>query len=162
MRLHLDKWWENGLVFKILWRKIHRNFLASKYDIKQHSDATYSEIRCIALCVLQTSKVFWVFLFRNHLSEPLGKQCLLAPAQKVMICDAWFVDFDPFCLFRVSRFVALWSSCFGQKSTSYVCFADFSDLFLFLSLAKIKQPLPSSFDKKSTHHRDFLRYFWAV
>ena len=30
----------NGLVFKIARKKIHQNFLASKYDIKQHSDAT--------------------------------------------------------------------------------------------------------------------------
>ena len=40
MKLHLDKWWENGLVFKIARTKIHQNFLASKYDIKQNSDAT--------------------------------------------------------------------------------------------------------------------------
>ena len=31
---------ENGLVSKIARTKIHQNFLASKYDIKQHSDAT--------------------------------------------------------------------------------------------------------------------------
>ena len=30
----------NGLVFKIARKKIHQNFLASKYDIKQQSDAT--------------------------------------------------------------------------------------------------------------------------
>ena len=40
MTLLLDKWRENGLVFKIARTKIHQNFLASKYDIKQHSDAT--------------------------------------------------------------------------------------------------------------------------
>ena len=34
MKLHL------GLVFKIATTKIHQNFLASKYDIKQYSDAT--------------------------------------------------------------------------------------------------------------------------
>ena len=28
----------------------------------------------------------------------------------------------------------------------------------FLSLARIKKCLPPSLDKKSTHHRDFLRY----
>ena len=38
MKLHLDRWWEQELVFKIA--KIHQNFLASKYGIKQHSDAT--------------------------------------------------------------------------------------------------------------------------
>ena len=27
MKLHLDKWWENGLVFKIARTKMHQNFL---------------------------------------------------------------------------------------------------------------------------------------
>ena len=40
MELLLDRWWENGLVFTIARTKIHQNFLATKYDIKQHSDAT--------------------------------------------------------------------------------------------------------------------------
>ena len=40
MTLHLDKWRENGLVFKIARTKIRQNFLASKYDVKQHSEAT--------------------------------------------------------------------------------------------------------------------------
>ena len=40
MKLHLNRWWENGLVFKIARTKIHQNFPASKYDVKQHSDAT--------------------------------------------------------------------------------------------------------------------------
>ena len=44
MKLHLDRRWENGLVFKTTRTKIHQNFLASKYDIKQHSDATYEII----------------------------------------------------------------------------------------------------------------------
>ena len=30
----------NGLVFKIARKKIHQNFMASKYGVKQHSDAT--------------------------------------------------------------------------------------------------------------------------
>ena len=40
MKLNLDRRLENGLVFKIARAKIHQNFLATKYDIKQHSDAT--------------------------------------------------------------------------------------------------------------------------
>ena len=40
MKLLLFRWWENGLVFKIARTKIHQNFLALKYDIKQHSHAT--------------------------------------------------------------------------------------------------------------------------
>ena len=38
--VHLDRWLQNGLVFKIARTKIHQNFLTSKYDVKQHSDAT--------------------------------------------------------------------------------------------------------------------------
>ena len=33
MKLHLYRWWENGLVFKIARTKINQNFLALKYDI---------------------------------------------------------------------------------------------------------------------------------
>ena len=31
--LHLDRWWENGLVFKIAKTKINQNSLALRYDI---------------------------------------------------------------------------------------------------------------------------------
>ena len=79
----------------------------------------YSEIRCIALCVLQTSKEFCFFLFRqSSLADLLGNTCLPARVQKVMVCGSWLVNFDSFCLFHVSRFVALWSSCFGQYTAS--------------------------------------------
>ena len=37
-----------------------------------------------------------------------------------------------------------------------------SFLFLFFFFSRIKQCLPPALDKKSTHHRDFLRYSWAV
>ena len=40
MKLQLDRWWENGLVFKIAKTKKNQNFLATKFDIKQHSDDT--------------------------------------------------------------------------------------------------------------------------
>ena len=40
MKLHFDRWWENGLVFKNASDEIHQNFLASKYDLKYHSDAS--------------------------------------------------------------------------------------------------------------------------
>ena len=48
------------------------------------------------------------------LADLLGNACLLAQVQKVMVCDSLLVDFDPFYSFHGSRFVALWSSCFGQ------------------------------------------------
>ena len=57
---------------------------------------TYSEIRCIALCVLQTSKDFWFFMFSQSSQWALGNTCLLVQVQKVMVCDSWLVDFDPF------------------------------------------------------------------
>ena len=38
MKLHLDRWWENELVFKIPETNIPESFLASKYDNKQHSE----------------------------------------------------------------------------------------------------------------------------
>ena len=44
-KLHLHRWWENGLVFKIARTKIHQNFLATKYDIKQHSDAIFNYLK---------------------------------------------------------------------------------------------------------------------
>ena len=41
MKLYLDmQVVRKRVIFKIARTKIHHNFLASKYDIKQHSDAT--------------------------------------------------------------------------------------------------------------------------
>ena len=40
MNIRSSRFRETGLVFKIARTKIHQNFLAPKYDIKQHSDAT--------------------------------------------------------------------------------------------------------------------------
>ena len=57
---------------------------------------------------------FWVFYSVNHFSGPLRKCMLLARVQKVIACDSLLVDLDPFCFFRVSRFVAFSSSCVGQ------------------------------------------------
>ena len=47
--------------------------------------------------------IFWVFLFRQSslIADLLGNTYLLAWVQKVMVCDSWLVDFDPFCLFHV-------------------------------------------------------------
>ena len=58
------------------------------------------------LCFSSTSIKIWrscaFFAFSPlHLSEPLRKQ-------KVVVCDLWLVDFDPFCVslcFKVSCFV---------------------------------------------------------
>ena len=62
----------------------------------------YSEIRCIALCVLH---ILGFSVPSIILADLLGNTCLLARVQKVIVCDSWLVDLDPFCLFRVSMFV---------------------------------------------------------
>ena len=91
--------------------------------------------------VLQTSKEFRVFLFRQSSSGPLRKH--------IFTCD-WCISIHFVC-FCVLRFVACDRPVSGNNRL--VFFEDFSDHSLFLSLA---------LDKKSTHHRDFLRYSWAV
>ena len=74
--------------------------------------------------LLQRNSLYHALRFANfRFSVPLiilvnllGNICLLARVQKVMVCDSWLVDFKPPCLFCVSRFVALWSSCFGPTN----------------------------------------------
>ena len=80
-----------------------------------HAKKIYSQICCIVLRVLQTSKEFWVFSV-NHLGGPLRKH--------MFTCD-WciFIHFVCFC---VSRFVAL-DHPFSGNSRS-VFFEDFSNL----------------------------------
>ena len=53
----------------------------------------------------ETSKGFWVFLFRQSiLADLLGNTRLLERVQKVTVCDLWIlIGFVCFC---VSRFVA--------------------------------------------------------
>ena len=74
-----------------------------------------------------------------------------------MVCNSWLVDFDPFCLlrnFKVRCFVIVlfWAII---DWLSLLCRFFWS--FVFLSLARIKQHLPPSLDKKSTHHHNFLQ-----
>ena len=57
-----------------------------------------------AFCKLRRN--FGFFCSVSYLSGPPNTY-LLARVQKVMVCDTWLVNFDPFFLFRVSRFVAL-------------------------------------------------------
>ena len=68
-------------------------------------------------------------------------------------CD-WCISIHFVC-FCVSRFVACDRPVSGNNRLVFV--EDFSDLS-YSSLASIKQCLPTALDKKSTHHRDFLRY----
>ena len=44
--------------------------------------------------------IFWVFpVLWNILADLLRNTCLLAWVQKVMVCDLWLVDFNPFSVF---------------------------------------------------------------
>ena len=57
---------------------------------------TYSEICCIVLCVLH---ILGFSVLSIILVDLLGNTCLLARVQKVMVCDSWLVDLDPFVCF---------------------------------------------------------------
>ena len=154
---------------------------------------TFSAVPTVWL--LQRNSLYHAVCFANFrfsvpsiiLADLLGNICLLAWVQKIMVCDSWVVNFKPFCLFQVSRFVALWLSYFGPnnrlvKFALQIFFLIFLSLFkwcsiicswknvqiIFVSFTSVEgtplfrgketsiQCLPPSFDKKSTHHRDFL------
>ena len=63
-----------------------------------------SEIRCIALCVLH---ILGFSVLSIILTDLLGNALLLERVQRVVVCGSGLVDFDPFYLFRLSRFVAV-------------------------------------------------------
>ena len=103
--------------------------------------------RCV-FCKLRRN--FGFFCSINHLRKPLiGNRCLLERVQKVMVCDLWLVDFDPFSLFLCFKVPCLWSSWFGQKSTHVVqrFFWSFFDTNVYPTCI-VKQCLAPSFDKK--------------
>ena len=105
---------------------------------------------------------FGFFCSVNHLSGPLRKHIFTWTSSRGHVL--WFVIGE----FRSVSFI----SCFKVRCFVIVLFRAIIDYlsllcrflwsFSFLSLARIKQRLPPSFDKKSTHHRDFLCYSWAV
>ena len=41
---------------------------------------------------------------RCFLADLLGNRILLQQGQKVMVCDLWLVDYDPFCVFIALNF----------------------------------------------------------
>ena len=45
------------------------------------------------------------------LADLLGNESLLQRVQKVVVCDLWLVDFDPFCEFLCFKVRCLWSYC---------------------------------------------------
>ena len=45
------------------------------------------------------------------LADLLGNESFLQRVQKVILCDLWLVDFDPFCEFLCFKVRCLWSYC---------------------------------------------------
>ena len=110
-----------------------------------------SEICCIALCVLQTFKEFCLFGPSIILADLLGNTCVLVRVQKFMVSDLWLVDFDPFCLFRVSRFVALRSSCSNSGNNRLVQFAMQIFLIFLILVTRKNKAKSSSFLRQKIH-----------
>ena len=106
--------------------------------------------------------IFWVFVFPQSSEGILRKYIFTCTSSKghglsLVIggsCSVLFVSCYKACCFVTVLFWAIidWLSLLCRFLWS----------FSFLSLSRIKQCLPPSFDKKSTHYRDFLRYSWAV
>ena len=123
------------------------------------SGPIFSEIRCIALCVLQTSKEFCIFCSVNHLRGPFRKHMFTCTSSKGH--GLRFVIGG----FRSVLFV----SCFKVRCFVIVLFRAVIDqlrlidsqiflLFLLLVTSNNKVTSPFFLRQKSTHHRDFLRY----
>ena len=81
-----------------------------------------------------------------------------------MASDSWLVDFDPFCLFRVSKFVTLWSSCF--RNNQLVQFASQIILIFLILVTCNNKAMSASFHRRKIHlQRRFPSPFlssWAV
>ena len=61
---------------------------------------------------LWSSKADWCLRFlllSIMLVDLLGKRTLHKQVQKVMVCDLWLVDFNPFCRFVCCTICCLWS-----------------------------------------------------
>ena len=59
---------------------------------------------------LSSSKANWRLPFSLPLiilADLLGNRTLLKQVQKVMVCDLWLVDFDPFCVLQGSVLVII-------------------------------------------------------
>ena len=78
-------------------------------------------LNCYALLDLQrflktrelwSSKANWSLRFALLsiiLADLLGQRTLLKRVQKVIVCDLWLADFNPFCLFLRFKVRCLWS-----------------------------------------------------
>ena len=132
---------------------------SSKYISSLSSTCYYSEIRCIALCVLQ---ILGFSVPSIILADLLGNMFTWTSWKGHGL---WFEIGG----FRSVLFVSVFKVCCLVIVLFRAIIIDWLSLlrrffwsFSVLLFARIKQRLPPSFDKKSTHHCDFLRYSWAV
>ena len=129
----------------------------------KHLHWGYCQICCIALRILQTSKEFWVFLFRQSSQQTSSETHVYLYEYKrsgFAICDWWLSICPVFSVFQGSLLVIVQVRAIMDQfaSKNFLIFL----VLDYLSLARIKQCLPPSLDKNSTHHRDCLRHsqFW--
>ena len=62
------------------------------------------------------------------LADLLGNESFLQRVQKVIVCDLWLVDFDPFCEFLCFKVRCLWSYCDQNPTLIFQIFFFFSSL----------------------------------
>ena len=111
------------------------------------SGPIFSEIRSIALCVLQTSKEFCIFCSVNHLRGPLKKHmftCTSSKGHGLRFVSGGFRSVLFVSCFKVRCFMIV---LFGAVIDQLTLLRRFFCSFSFLPLAIIKQRLPSFFDK---------------
>ena len=68
------------------------------------------------------------------LADLLGNESLLQRVQKVVVCDLWLVDFDPFCEFLGFKVRCLWFYCDQNRARAPQTFAS---LCLFTCLVYV-------------------------
>ena len=111
------------------------------------SGLIFSEIRCSALGIFQTSKGFCIFCSVNHLSGPVRKQmftCTSSKGHGLRFGIGGFRSVLFVSCFKVRCFViVLFRAIIDQLRLLRRFFCSFS----FLSLAIIKQRHPPSFEK---------------
>ena len=145
------------------------NFNARRRERKEEGKSCVTSVtitkfvvsRC-AFCKLRRN--FGFFCSVNYLSGSLRKHMTFVYLYEFK--RSWFVICDSLILFRFVCFMfqgLLLCDCLFRAIIDLLSLLRrFFWSFLFLSFANIKQCLPVSFNKKYTHHRDFLRYSWAV
>ena len=84
------------------------------------------------------------------LADLLGNESLLQRVQKVIVCDLWSVDFDPFCEFLCFKVRCLWSYCDQNPTLIFQIFQiDFIPGLPIFREAKILKIQINFWDRKS-------------